>query len=84
VITRRQVEQVAEESGFRPAAVGEVIRLCLRWSSADSEFLDRLYDEGEVDASILHSDPTVQRRIQTQPMLLWKVLNVRRHRQGTS
>lgn len=56
----------------------------LCWSSAESEFLDRLHDEGEVDATILHSDPQVQQRIQTQPMLLWKAQNVRRRREGAS
>ena len=56
----------------------------LRWSSAERAFLDRLHDEGEVDATILHSDPTVQQRVQTQPMLLWKAQNVRRHRKGAS
>lgn len=55
-----------------------------RWSSAESEFLSRLHDEGELDATILHSDPTVQQRIQTQPMLLWKAQNVRQHRIGAS
>ena len=54
------------------------------WSSAEREFLDRLHDKGEVDATILHSNPQVQQRIQTQPMLLWKAQNVRRHRKGTS
>lgn len=54
----------------------------LRWSSAESEFLDRLHDEGEVDATILHSDPQVQQRIQTQPMLLWKAQNVRQNLKG--
>lgn len=54
------------------------------WSSVERKFLDRLHDEGEVDATILHSDPEVQQRIQTQPMLLWKAQNVRQHRKGAS
>ncbi len=56
----------------------------LRWSPAEREFLDRLHDEGELDATLLHPDPRVQQRIQTQPMLLWKAQNVRRHRKGAS
>ncbi|MBC8327854.1 MAG: nucleotidyl transferase AbiEii/AbiGii toxin family protein [Planctomycetes bacterium] len=54
------------------------------WSVPEREFLDRLHDEGEVDASLLHQDPEVQERIMTQPMLLWKAQNVRRHRKGAS
>jgi len=54
------------------------------WSSEETAFLDLLYDKGEVDAGFLHADPQVQQRIRTQPMLLRKALNVRRHRKGVS
>ena len=37
-------------------------------------------DRGEVDASILTSDTTLQERIQAQPLLEWKALNVRRYK----
>ncbi len=49
---------------------------------ADNEraFLDQLLDEGKIDATLLTSDPSLQERIQTQPLLEWKALNVRRHR----
>lgn len=56
----------------------------MNWSAPERQFLDRLHDEGRVDATILHSDPTVQLRIQTQPMLLWKAKNVRRLLKGAS
>ena len=52
----------------------------LNWSASEREFLDRLHDEGEVDATLLHHAPDVQERIMTQPMLLWKAQNVRQHR----
>jgi len=54
----------------------------LDWSSAEGRFLDRLHDEGVVDAEALHADPPVQERIRTQPMLLWKAQNVRNFRRG--
>lgn len=56
----------------------------LNWSPAEREFLDRLHDEGAVDADALHADPEVQRRIEAQPMLLWKAQNVRRRLAGGS
>lgn len=62
---------------------GAVSRL-LDWSAAERRFLDRLHDEGIVDAEALHADPAVQELIRTQPMLLWKAQNVRNFRQGGS
>ena len=56
----------------------------LDWSISERRFLDRLHDEGVVDAEALHADPAVQERIRTQPMLLWKARNVRNFRQGDS
>ena len=60
---------------------GAVKRL-LDWSISERRFLDRLHDEGVVDAEALHADPAMQERIRTQPMLLWKAQNVRNFRQG--
>jgi predicted nucleotidyltransferase component of viral defense system len=54
----------------------------LNWSPAERAFLDRLHDKGEVDATLLHSDPAMQQRIRTQPLLLWKAQNVRQHGEG--
>jgi len=62
---------------------GAVNRL-LDWSAAERRFLDRLHDEGIVDAEVLHADPVIQERIRSQPMLLWKAQNVRNFRQGDS
>ena len=60
------------------------MRRLLDWSAAERRFLDRLHDEGVVDAEALHGDPDVQDRIRSQPMLQWKALNVRKFRQGDS
>jgi hypothetical protein len=60
---------------------GAVSRL-LDWSAAERSFLDRLHDDGVVDAEILHTDPVVKERIRSQPMLQWKALNVRQYREG--
>lgn len=42
-------------------------------------FLDRLNGEGELDASLLTSDRGLQERIQGNPGLTWKALNVKKH-----
>ena len=57
--------------------VGDRLRA---WRPAECRFLDRLHDEGVVDADALHPDPVMQGRIRNQPMLQWKAQNVREHR----
>ena len=59
------------------SGVGERL---LAWRPAERAFLDRLHDEGAVDAEVLHPDPEIQERIRNQPMLKWKAHNVREHR----
>jgi hypothetical protein len=62
--------------GRLQAAMGEL----LAWSDEERRFLDRLLDDGEIAAEDLHSDPEVQSRVRSQPMLRWKAQNVREHR----
>jgi Nucleotidyl transferase AbiEii toxin, Type IV TA system len=49
------------------------------FTDAEREFLEQLLVKGEIDASILTDDPILQKHIQSQPLLEWKALNVRRH-----
>ncbi len=58
------------------------VKRLLDWSAAERRFLDRLHDDGVVDAEVLHPDPVIQERIRLQPMLQWKARNVRACRQG--
>lgn len=51
----------------------------LSWTDTERAFLDLLHGRGQIDPALLHHDPEVQRRIATQPMLLWKAQNVRQH-----
>lgn len=57
------------------------VKRLLDWSAAEQHFLDRLHDEGVVDAEALHDDPVTQERIRLQPMLQWKARNVRDFRE---
>lgn len=52
----------------------------LAFLPGEQEFLDRLLDHGEIRPDLLTQDPDLARRIATHPGLLWKALNVRRHR----
>jgi hypothetical protein len=71
-----------------PATHGEwLVKECragleavLPFSDAEREFLDLLLERGEIDSSILTSDSVLQERIQSQPLLQCKALNVRRYK----
>ena len=58
----------------------QVLSAVLPLSSAERAFLDRLLDEGQIDATMLTSDPALQERVRGQPLLEWKAQNVRRHK----
>jgi hypothetical protein len=51
----------------------------LAFSDAETEFLDRLLDKGELKPELLTANPVLIARIQSHPLLLWKAQNVRRH-----
>ena len=73
---------------YSPDAFGErLVEECrvgletlLPFTDAEREFLDLLLERGTIDSAILTSDGTLQERIQSQPLLQWKALNVRRHK----
>ena len=47
----------------------------------EREFLHRLSEHGEINASLLTTDEDLALRITRHPLLNWKALNVRRHRE---
>ena len=56
-----------------------VLSKLLPFEGSKLAFLDLLLDRGEIDATLLTSDGALQKRIQSQPLLKWKVQHVRRH-----
>ncbi len=52
----------------------------LPFTENELTFLDLLLEKGEIDSSLLTADAALQQRIQRQPLLEWKALNVRKHR----
>ena len=73
----------SDAAGYPEALVDECRRALsalLPFTDAERAFLDRLLDEGEIDATLLTLDPELQQRIRAQPLLEWKAQNVRSHR----
>jgi len=60
----------------------EALSAVLPLTGAERNFLDLLLDRGEIEPGLLTADPSLQLRIQRQPLLEWKALNVRKFNQG--
>ncbi|MDZ7581223.1 MAG: nucleotidyl transferase AbiEii/AbiGii toxin family protein [Deltaproteobacteria bacterium] len=58
----------------------KALSVVLPLTDSEREFLDLLLDKGEIDSTILTADTALQERIQGQPLLEWKALNVRLHK----
>lgn len=58
----------------------KALSVVLPFNDAEQEFLNLLLDKGEIDATLLTKDIALQNRIQQQPLLAWKALNVRQHK----
>ncbi|MCZ7558510.1 MAG: nucleotidyl transferase AbiEii/AbiGii toxin family protein [Bacteroidia bacterium] len=71
----------AEEYGAGLVATcKKLLARLLPFTGNERAFLDKLLEYGEIDAALLTDDADVQTRIQNQPLLYWKTLNVREHR----
>ena len=49
-------------------------------SKGEREFLDLVLDQGEVQPELLASDAGMAERISTHPAILYKTLNVKKHK----
>ncbi len=58
----------------------EAFSVVLPLKPNENEFLDRLFDHGEIDSTILTTDQALQKSIQKQPLLEWKAINVRKYK----
>lgn len=58
----------------------QALSAVLPFTEAERKFLDLLLDKGEIDSAILTVDASLQKRIQNQPLLQWKAMNVRKHK----
>ena len=55
-------------------------RAVVPFTPSEHAFLDALLDQGRIEPQVLTTDERLQGRIASEPWLLWKALNVRRHR----
>jgi hypothetical protein len=77
------IEEVGGSGAYRRGLVEEcrqALSAVLPFTDRELEFLDVLLDKGQIDGAILTSDVMLQNRIQRQPLLEWKALNVRQHK----
>jgi hypothetical protein len=58
------------------------LSVVLPLKDSETEFLNRLLDEGEIVPSLLTPDHDLQERISRHPLLAWKALNVREYKKG--
>lgn len=58
----------------------KALSVLLPFTDSEKKFLALFLDNGIIDSSLLTADRTLQIRIQKQPLLEWKALNVRRHK----
>lgn len=76
-----EAQESADEFGTRLAEeCRQALSVVLPFSEAERAFLDLLLDHGEIDSTILTTDTALQQRIQKQPLLEWKAINVRKHK----
>ena len=76
----REQETLTEYGAWLTEKCRKALSIVLPFTDAERAFLDLLLERGEIDASILTSDASLQQRIQAQPLLEWKTFNVRRHK----
>ncbi|TKB08838.1 nucleotidyl transferase AbiEii/AbiGii toxin family protein [Desulforhopalus sp. IMCC35007] len=58
----------------------QALSVVLPFSEKEKAFLDLLLEQGEIDSTILTADSDLQQRIQRQPLLEWKAVNVRKYK----
>lgn len=86
LIPTLHISEIREQ--FAPAEYGarlvadcrRALSVVLPFTESERKFLDLLLDKGEIDSTLLTTDASIQDRIQKQPLLEWKAINVRRHR----
>lgn len=62
-------------------AIRPLVEEVLTWDEGEKEYLDALLDEGEVRAqSLFKDDPSLAKRWEKHPAILWKAQNVREWR----
>lgn len=80
VLSREALSEITDRGAWAERLVGECkagLAAVLPLRQAETEFLDRLLDYGEILPDLLTGDADQQEAISRHPGLLWKALNVR-------
>ena len=76
----REQESFAEYGKRLVEECQRALSIVLPLSDAERAFLDLLLEHGKIDSTILTAEPALQQRIERQPLLEWKAVNVRKHK----
>jgi len=82
-LNREVVSVIEDPSTLRKTLVAEckeALSVVLPFTEQELEFLDLLLDDGVINAELLTSDADIKGRIDSQPLLAWKAMNVKQHR----
>ena len=80
-VNAAEVQKESAEHGARLVReCREGLSAVLPFTDSERAFLDLMLDRGVIDPTLLTSDESLQHRIQGQPLLEWKAVNVKRHR----
>lgn len=77
------VQEIGNTEAFGKRLVEETkeaLSFLFPFSDSEKEFLDRLLDQGEIIPALLTDDADLQSKIQGHPLLAWKAVNVRKHK----
>jgi len=82
-LNRRVVKGLDDVAEFGRPLVDECkesLSMVLPFTNDEMAFLDTLLDDGVIEPRLLTTDFEMQQKINNQPMLKWKALNVASHR----
>ena len=81
-VNEAEVRATSVEYGARLVTeCREGLSAVLPFTDPERAFLDLLLEQGVIDSTILTADTSLQQRIQSQPLLKWKALNVRNYKE---
>ncbi len=73
-------EKIKEFGEKMESECRSMLSAILPFTDKERAFLDLLLDHGCIDPALLTADPILQRRINNQPLLKWKVQNIRKYK----
>lgn len=80
VNTAKEQESIDQYGARLVEECRQALSVVLPFLENEKAFLDQLLEQGEIDSTILTSDSDLQQRIQKQPLLEWKAVNVRKYK----